>query len=137
MPLNETAVIREFVVKEMLCGSRVTCNPPVTGTDQDVLVLVKSINHREMSAVLSGAGWLLGGSGQADDEFESWTKGDVNLILVDDLDYYARHACATALCKRLNLLKKDERCLVFRAMLYTESPWVDPDFPGADYGSPF
>jgi hypothetical protein len=131
MPLNETAVIREFVKDEMLCGSRVTCNPPVTGTDQDVLVRINRIYLGDVAKALYGDGWNLGGSGQADDDFESWTKGDINLILVWDLDFYARHACATALCRGLNLLAKGDRCVVFRAMLYNESPWLAPDVPAS------
>lgn len=134
MPLNETAVIREFVKEEMLCGSRVTCNPAPTHTDQDVLVLVKSIasgavgldraSYDALCHKLDADGWTLGGSGSQDADFESWTKGDINLILVDSLDFYARHACATALCKHLNLLSKADRQAAFRAMLYNESPWV-------------
>lgn len=129
MPLNETAVIREWVKAEMLCGSRVTCDPAPTDTDQDVLVLVSSIQHRDMSKALCNDGWTLGGSGQSDDEFESWTKGDVNLILVDDIGYYERHKCATALCKHFNYLSKADRKTVFRAMLYTESPYFAPGAP--------
>lgn len=132
MPLNETTVIREFVKDEMLCGSRVTCNPAPTDTDQDVLVRIDKAAIGEVATVLYRNGWNLGGSGDQDSEFESWTKADINLILVWDLDFYARHACATGLCKHLNLLSKADRQAAFRAMLYNESPWVAVEYPATD-----
>ena len=36
--LKEVEVIRDHVLRAMLCGSRVTCRPAPTGTDQDVIV---------------------------------------------------------------------------------------------------
>ena len=127
MQLNETAAIREFVKEEMLCGSRVTCNPAPTNTDQDILVRINKVYLGDVASILLREGWSLGGSGEQDSEFESWTKGEINLILVWELEFYKRHACATALCKHLNLLSKADRQAAFRAMLYNESPWVEPE----------
>lgn len=138
MALAEVEVIKSYALRSMLVGSRVTCNPPVVGTDQDVLVLVKYIEasiavqmfSAEAVAVLGEVdamhrdlrhnGWVLGGSGDHDDDFESWTNGDVNLILVADVDFYNLFVCATALCKKLNIMGKEDRKLVFRSVLYKE-----------------
>lgn len=136
MSLYEVEVIKGRVLRAMLVGSRVTCNPPVVGTDQDVLVLVKhieasEINNPEFSSddwaevdamhhELRSGGWVIGGSGAQDDDFESWTNGDVNLILTASEKFYNLFVAATAVCKRLNILDKEDRKAVFRAVLYTE-----------------
>lgn len=135
MSLQEVEVIKSHVLRAMLVGSRVTCNPPVVGTDQDVLVLVKYIEAtanalgsspeawREVDALhrdLRHNGWMLGGSGDHDDDFESWTKGDINLILTASVEFYNLFVCATALCKKLNIMDKEDRKAVFRSVLYKE-----------------
>ena len=69
---------------------------------------------------LMSGGWTLGGSGDQDDEFESWTIGDINLILTADEDFYNRFVAATTVCARLNVLNKEDRKAIFRAVLYSE-----------------
>lgn len=138
MSLQEVEVIKSHVLRAMLVGSRVTCNPPVVGTDQDVLVLVKYIEssvieqvsstdfasaHKEVDAMhrdLRYGGWVLGGSGDHDDDFESWTHGDINLIITASVEFYNLFVCATALCKKLNIMDKEDRKAVFRSVLYKE-----------------
>lgn len=134
--LKEVEVIQGAVLKAMLCGSRVTCNPAPTGTDQDVIALVKDIeatanNHftgkalkdycNEIADPLHAAGFVCGGSGDGDDEFESWTKGDINLILTADVEFYNRFVAATTVARRLNILEKEDRKALFRAVLYSEN----------------
>lgn len=105
------------------CGSRVTCNPPPTNTDQDFLVLVKSDSQSVFLAVraLSSGGWLWEGSEHYQDamgNFMSWRRGEINLIITSSPAFAARHRAATEVCKRLNLMDKGDRILVFRAVLY-------------------
>lgn len=143
--LKEVATIREHVLRAMLCGSRVTCRPAPTDTDQDVIVLVRQIESSackvpmpeqtkalaefgKMRFALLAEGWVYGGSGDQDDEFESWTNGDINLILTADEDFYNRFVAATTVCARLNLLDKDDRKAMFRAVLYSEPCY----YPGPD-----
>lgn len=142
MGLPQTDVIRSFVYAEALVGSRVTCNPAPTDTDLDVLVKVPYIessgsNHYVrskydvMRGVLIGAGWTLGGSGDGDGEFESWTKGEVNLILTAESEFYDKFIAATSVCTRLNLMGKEDRKALFRACLYAEQchiPNMEPLF---------
>lgn len=123
--LKEVEDIKDFVAKAMLCGSRVTCVPAPTGTDQDVIVLVDcdlmTVEWSIAALALQSAGWMLGGSAESDDDFESWTLGDVNLIITDNPQFYADFVLATGVCKRLNVMEKELRKCVFRAILYKES----------------
>lgn len=130
--LKEVEVIQGAVLRAMLCGSRVTCNPAPTDTDQDVIVLVRAIDNQisdmgayehyneEIARKLVDAGFVCGGSGTGDEEFESWTKGDINLILTSDVEFYERFVAATTVARRLNILDKEDRKALFRAVLYSE-----------------
>lgn len=113
------AEIDTLVQRCALVGSRVTCEPPVMDTDRDILALV--LDFGSCAEALHKQGWNLGGSGESDDQFESWTLGELNLILTDDEDFYDRFIAATTVCARLNLLDKEDRKSVFRAVLYSEN----------------
>ena len=140
--LKEIEVIASAVLRAMLCGSRVTCVPAPTDTDQDVIVLVRDIDASacwkggksyrsyadEVERPLADAGFERGGSGSDDDDFESWTKGDINLILTADTEFYERFVAATTVARRLNVLDKEDRKALFRAALYGEACY----FPGSD-----
>lgn len=146
--LKEVEVIGAAVIKAMLCGSRVTCVPAPTDTDQDVIVLVRDINDtakdskhpkhykeyvKSIEVPLMSAGYVCGGSGEGDDEFESWTKGEVNLILTADPNFYARFVAATTVARRLNILDKEDRKALFRSVLYSEPCYVT-DETGLEMG---
>lgn len=141
MALKEVEVISKHVIKAMLCGSRVTCLPAPTDTDQDVIVLVRNIEssvchvvaesmveaaaqYCDLRNTLQEKGWELGGSGDCEDSFESWTRGDINLILVSDIEFYDRFVAATTVCAELNLMSKEDRRMVFRAVLYSENAYM-------------
>lgn len=109
-------------------GSRVTCNPPVMDTDEDYLVLWPE------DAVATGAivdqlkddGWSLDGSFIADEsdyraeshKFQSYSRGRINLITTRSRQFFARFMAASSVAKRLNLLSKADRIMVFQAVLY-------------------
>lgn len=148
--LKEVEVIQGAALKAMLCGSRVTCNPAPTDTDQDVIVLVKDIaatvsrgflvntcdEYTETVArPLYEAGFMVGGSGSGDDEFESWSRGDINLILTADEEFYERFVAATTVARRLNILDKEDRKALFRAVLYSENCYfpLEDGKPGAPF----
>lgn len=109
-----------------LVGSRVTCDPPPVGTDQDVLILIKPGQLAQTWDALRGPGWSRGGSdvsfpperGADDSPFASFKLGDWNLICTDDEVFYARFFAATSVAKRLNLLRKPDRIALFQAVLY-------------------
>jgi hypothetical protein len=108
-------------------GSRVTCNPPPTDTDADYLVLVYDLGGTyEKTLELAGFKWN-GEETYAHQEghvqvFNSYTLGDgpgrLNYICTADLGFYGKFLHATALAKRFNLLKKQDRIDLFKAILY-------------------
>ena len=105
------------------CGSRVTCNPPPTDTDQDYLVAANGKQSvAEAVNILSAHGFSWEGNEHyqdvAESTFMSWRKGDVNFIVSANPDFVRRHHAATALCTRFNLLEKADRVALFQAVLY-------------------
>lgn len=105
-------------------GSRRTCSPPPTDTDDDYMLLVKS--HSKFRVAALGAGFGVGGSAFLDASqpldsgmrFSSYVLGDVNLIVTSDPEFYRRFKAATSVAKRFNLLKKEDRIALFQAVLY-------------------
>jgi hypothetical protein len=109
-------------------GSRVTCSPASTDTDIDYLVLVESLHTFEAAAL--SFGWKLGGSKPADEifvidkhcQFASVTFGQYNVIATTSQVFYGRFMAATGVAKRLNLLNKKDRIMLFQAVLYSRGP---------------
>jgi hypothetical protein len=107
------------------CGSRITCDPPPTDSDEDWLVLLpdQQVPLSNLVAYLSDDGWTWEGNSQhyqqmAEKTFMSWRKGDVNLIITKNVFFAQRHTAATHVCKTLNLKDKSQRIMVFQAVLY-------------------
>jgi len=109
-------------------GSRVTCNPPPTDTDYDILVYVPhDLPAPGGSLLCFESSWSppsdwkkegFTGDSMYPDGFESYRKGDVNLIITRNPDFWDRFIAATHVAKRLNLLNKDDRIALFQAVLY-------------------
>ena len=107
------------------CGSRVTCRPEPVFSDYDYLVFCPDARAVSQAvSIMSSHGFLWEGSehyqNAAASGFMSWRCGDVNLIVTGDSVFAARHAVATRLCSRLNLLDKQDRVAVFQAVLYAK-----------------
>jgi hypothetical protein len=121
-------------------GSRVTCNPAPTGTDQDWLVWLDEKDYEKFAQDLIEDGWEVGGSLippdanylPASTRFNSFTKGEDNIIATASSEFHRRFLAATGMAKSLNLLEKDARIALFQAVLYGVSH--DPEFQEA---SPF
>lgn len=118
--------IKEILTPEMILeckdwepvGSRVTCNPAPTDTDEDWLVLVKSMNvFVDMS---KPNGWLCGSSLKNCPEFVSLRLNEVNLIITEQIYFWDKFLAASSVAKMLNLLQKQDRIALFRAVLYAE-----------------
>lgn len=119
-------------IKYELVGSRVTCDPAPTDTDQDVLVLVDPEQWAlYLEPLLRVSGFDKGGSDVGDSSgylaqtplsFQSYTFEELNLIVTFDPEFYKRFQAATAVAKRLNLLVKDDRVMLFQAVLYGNKP---------------
>lgn len=130
-----TPDIGKFHKQITAVGSRVTCEPPVTGTDQDWLVRVESIEDYDLLAdYLLLNGWEIGGSRVPEDvnylpesqRFNSFVKGDDNVIITKSDEFHRRFLAASAMAKHLNLLKKEDRISLFQAVLYGVT--FDPNF---------
>ena len=120
-------------------GSRVICCPAVLNTDADFLVLVTELNAA--GAFFLCEGWsncfeawkekdntdpreqqdsytveLEGGA-----RFQAWRRGEVNVILTDDVALHMRSRAATLLAQQLALNDKDERISLFRCIKFGET----------------
>src|ERR1700677_1421647 len=120
-------LLKPICLKVELVGSRITCNPPPTGTDQDYLILVKPRLLNPLMKFLQVTEWEGGGSNpgvmnhEEDDTFESYRKGDDNLIITTSETYFDKFMVATSVAKRFNLLKKEDRIILFDAVLYAHA----------------
>lgn len=112
-------------------GSRVTCDPAPTDTDEDILVLTTAQLWGELGNALTAGQFQIGGSDCGDQSgylataplsFQSFTLGALNLIITFDPDFYRRFMAATGVAKRLNLLDKGDRITLFQAVIYGNAP---------------
>lgn len=98
-------------------GSRVTCSPPPTDTDEDWLCYVKDIDVFIEMAIKMG--YDTGESHYGEIEhFVSVRKGDINLIITQDMSFFNKFIWASNLAKRFNLLNKEDRIALFQGVLY-------------------
>lgn len=100
-------------------GSRYTCSPPPMNTDEDWLVFLKDVaTHLNLE--------IMGFTAEGDDRygdmenFRSYRRDDLNLIVTVKSDFYHSFLVATETAKRFNLLRKHDRIALFRAVLYQE-----------------
>jgi hypothetical protein len=103
------------VLKIAYVGSRVTCVPAPTDTDEDVLILTDKLG--EFVRGCNNAGFKDSGS-YTGPAFHSLRHGEVNLIITDSEEFYDKFMLATHVCKSLNVLDKQHRIIVFQSILY-------------------
>ena len=107
------------VTEHRRVGSRETCDPAPVGSDEDWLVLLScGIERVDAENCLDLNGWVRGGSLPRDGEpgeFSSFKKDDLNIILTHDPEFYHRFIVGTSICKRLNLMDRDDRVAVVKA----------------------
>lgn len=111
------------VVAHAFVGSRVTCNPAPTDTDCDELVF--AMDAFRLFEFVEGDGYVWeGGKGYCPDagegRFASFRRGEHNLIVTECAVFYDKFLRATALAKQFNLLRKEDRIDLFKALLYGE-----------------
>lgn len=99
-------------------GSNYICNPPVTDTDVDYVVLCPV--KEDFLSEAAHHGWEVHSDEDypEDDDFCSVRNGNVNLIVTESIEFYGRFVTATELCKRLNTMEKSERVSIFQGILY-------------------
>lgn len=112
--------LNDYVVAAVPVGSRVTCNPPPTDTDQDILCLVEEDILEEFETYLMEENWEFEGedyAGTKKGDFMSW-RGDFdgteyNLIITTEEKWFDSFMDATFSCKEKNLMTKAERIAEF------------------------
>lgn len=127
------------------CGSRVTCRPAPTDTDQDYLVEIVDGGEKNVARIvnmLSSFGFKWEGNAHyqeaASNDFMSWRRDDINLIVTANGGFAARHRAATHVCTRLNLMSKPDRIALFQAVLYGnqwDGDGVTPRNPDCDFAT--
>lgn len=111
-------LLRDFgcmVERYDFVGSRVTCNPPPTDTDCDILILTPSLTDFCQTAI--DYGWEHGGSFSSSDDWMSLRKDEFNLIVTGEIEFWDYFIAATHEAKRLNLMQKRERVALFDSMI--------------------
>lgn len=99
----------------MAVGSRVTCNPPPTDTDEDWIVYDPEWG---LASYLHDNEWEYGGSDNGNDGWKSYKKQYINVICICDLSEYTKFKLATSVAKELNLMEKHHRVVLFEAIMY-------------------
>lgn len=113
-------------------GSRVTCDPPVMDTDNDVLVLLTPDQFQEMmGAIYEADGDRCGDDYGDDHELMPMRLGEMNYLMTVERDYYSEFLRVTAVVKHLNLLCKDDRKAVFKAILDHDLSYLSSDIERA------
>lgn len=131
--------IDDLTISVMPTGSMYTCNPPVTNTDIDYLVLTHNLDEcgcrldkynfdncfedwvsksNTDPAKLDESGYAVELENGA--RFSAWRRGNLNLIVTDDVTLYMRSVAATLLAKHLNLKHKHDRVNLFRCIKFAE-----------------
>ena len=103
-------------------GSKITCDPAPTDTDEDWLVYTENLSTLVGDCIEQG---LTHEGSYAGSAFVSLRQGPTNLIITDRKEFFDKFMLATHVCKTLNLLNKQNRIVVFQAILY-----------GKEYGKP-
>jgi len=115
LPMNP---FLDKVVKMEYVGSRVTCTPAPTDTDEDVLLLTDDLNTLIGDCIEVGFKWDSDVTKSYPDSFVSLRNGEMNLIITDEEEFFEKFMLATHVCKSLNVLNKSDRITVFQAILY-------------------
>ncbi|MGC4008886.1 MAG: hypothetical protein QM805_07845 [Pseudomonas sp.] len=106
-------------------GSRATCSPPPTDTDEDFLILVKDKDEAVRNLLEMGFETesdpkhihdynIMGRESRFG--FASLRFGEVNYIVTDDIFFFERFLTGAYVARELNLIDKKDRVLVHSAI---------------------
>lgn len=98
-------------------GSRIICQPPVLNTDEDWYVLVE--NYSKFDALLDMDYTSPEKSKEEypemdGDDFKTYRKDEINLIVTEDRKFFLDGYLATCLCQGINAFHKDLRINIFQ-----------------------
>lgn len=98
-------------------GSRETCRPAPTNTDADFVVLdLRNTGGFERNGFQLTTEDRRNEYGETD--FETYRRGEVNLIIVHDWGRFRAWRAATAAAKQMNLTDKQKRIALYQGVLY-------------------
>ena len=98
-------------------GSRETCDPPPTDTDEDFLVLVNCVANTFTSLERKRFRQYKGDA-YGESVFSSWRLGDTNAIVTEYEDFAGKFLEASEIAKEENLMRKQDRVDLFQKVLY-------------------
>ena len=128
--MREFDFAQKLILQITMVGSTATCNPPPTDTDIDFLALISG-DMKQFETLVSEAGFEHDGSEQYESDgsyFRSFRKGSLNLIFTNDSEFHRKFLVASSVAKKLNLLSKDDRITLFKAVLYGDGVNEYPEF---------
>lgn len=99
-----------------LTGSSYICNPPVTNTDIDFVIY--SQDWDKLHDWCEKNAFKTNFEDYGLEEFRSYKRGIINLIVTNDATFYRRFVKATEVAKKLNLLDKQQRVDLFDFVIY-------------------
>lgn len=104
-------------------GSRITCDPPPMDTDLDYLLLLKFGKRKKVMDVLINTITI---TDQTDSygtlsDFFSVRHNEINFIVTHSLDFYDKFMAATSVAKKFNLMEKEDRIILFEAVISSKS----------------
>lgn len=99
-----------------MTGSAYICDPPVTNTDEDYVLLVENVVNTCDHLIRLGFTHC-SRYPNLEHKFVALRKGAINFIITADEVYYIRYVAATDLAKRLNLTNKSDRINLFHVIL--------------------
>ena len=115
-PFKYVNIPEDLYDKVAATGSSYICNPPVTDTDIDFVVLSRGWD--KLHSWLEQNGFKTNFEDYEIDDFRSYKRGVLNLIVTNDLVFYNRFVKATEVAKNLNLLDKEQRIILFDFVMY-------------------
>lgn len=117
MSIQELAVVVSRItalgaLRQTLVGSTYAL-----GAGKDIDILAEVPNQEGFAGLLTQEGWTREGlEGYPVGDFISCRKGEVNVLLVADRNYYDRFALAAEVCKVLHLQSRDDRVKVHKVV---------------------
>ena len=115
--------LEQYATSIVPVGSRVTCDPAPMDTDEDWLVLIKEKNYNAVLYELDRHLFTLDRPNThyrpENNTFNSWRgqEGE-NLIITSESSFYIKFLAATHVAKNLNIMSKQDRVMLFQAVLY-------------------
>jgi hypothetical protein len=140
MPEFPNWIPHEYMEQYFLGGSQYICDPPpASNTDIDWFILVKQGCWEDIEGIILQEDYLRANNYSR--PFVSFkqipTIGraltlsmPVNLVLTTQAVWYEKMKLSTDVCKRLNLLEKEDRKLVFHAIVFGEDITAEREMRG-------